>query len=417
MLEKLFCIKYMKVFKGENEMKKEEYLSRAKEHLFMTGINDSATKLCSANMAYGIAKIHFLQEKLGLNPDATFISTPDATITRNVERWKNGFGYGGKIEWGDGVLELIILDILPNACGMLVGGLEELPEIENLIDKVTKLSAKTSNIKVEGIKIIWDFGKGNHFIDVFKVRNIAGIADFPPYMFIVHGAGDELRDDNQRGYGLYYYRSKKLEEIAEKIDTPFGKIRFLTGKKATNYYEQYKFVEDFSKKRRIEFAKRLFGNFKIISNETHQGLADINTMLLGCHSVKDSKILPLALRGDLPAYLVYGKPSFSKEQIENLGFAKRGKKLGLMKKLKNANVVPHGGGYHFPDLLNVLSVVENNGERYFLMDLNNDRGKKVIKDVREMPYDYRGRMVVLRTLELGLAEVATKLIPLYVLKI
>jgi len=88
-----------------------------------------------------------------------------------------------------------------------------------------------------------------------------------------------------------------------------------------------------------------------------------------------------------------------------------------MKKLKNANVVPHGGGYHFPDLLSVLSVVENKGERYFLMDLNNDRGKKVIKDVREMPYDYRGRMVVLRTLELGLAEVATKLIPLYVLKI
>ena len=368
-------------------------------------------------MAYGIAKIQFLQEKLGLNPDATFISTPDATITRNVERWKNGFSYGGKIEWGDGALELIILDVLPNACGMLVGGLEELPEIESLIHKVTKLSVKTSDIKVEGIKVTWDFGKGNHFIDVFKVRNIAGIEDFPPYMFIVHGAGDELRDDNQRGYGLYYYRSKKLEEIAEKIDTPFGKIRFLTGEKATNYYEQYKFVENFSKKRRIEFAKRLFGDFKIISNETHQGLADKNTMLLGCHSIKDHNILPIALRGDLPAYLVYGKPSFSKEQIENLGFAKRGKKLGLMKKLKNANVLPHGGGYHFPDLLNVLSVVENNGERYFLMDINNDRGKKAIKDVREMPYDYRGRMVVLRTLELGLAEVATKLIPLYVLKI
>ena len=331
-----------------------------------------------------------------------------------MEKW---FWLWWKNEWGDGALELIILDVLPNACGMLVGGLEELPEIENLIDKVTKLSAKTSDIKVEGIKVIWDFGKGNHFIDVFKVRNIAGIEDFPPYMFIVHGAGDELRDDNQRGYGLYYYRSKKLEEITEKIDTPFGKIRFLTGKKAINYYEQYKFVEDFSKKRRIEFAKRLFGDFKIISNETHQGLADINTMLLGCHSIKDNKILPLALRGDLPAYLVYGKPSFNKEQIENLGFAKRGKKLGLMKRLKSANVVPHGGGYHFPDLLSVLSVVENNGERYFLMDLNNDRGKKVIKDVREMPYDYRGRMVVLRTLELGLAEVVTKLIPLYVLKI
>ncbi|MBU4509512.1 hypothetical protein KJ830_00535, partial [bacterium] len=96
---------------------------------------------------------------------------------------------------------------------------------------------------------------------------------------------------------------------------------------------------------------------------------------------------------------------------------RRAKKLGLMKRLRNANVVPHGGGYHFPDLLNVLKVIENSGQRYFLMDLINDRGKKVFKDVREMPYDYRGRMVVLRTLELGLAEITAKLIPLYVLKI
>jgi hypothetical protein len=398
-------------------MDREEYLSRAKDHLFMTGINDNGMKLCAANMVYGIAKIHFLQEKLGLKADATFISTPDATITRNAERWNNGFGYGGKIEWGDGTLELMILDLLPNACGMLVGGLAELPQIETLIDKVSTISVKSSDIKVNGIKVVWDFGKGNHFIDVFKVRDIMGMENFLPYIFIIHGAGDELRDDNPKGYGLYYYRSKRLENIAKKIDTLFGKIRFLTGKEASDYYEQYKFVDDFSKRRRIEFAKRLFGDFKIISNETHQGLADINTMLLGCHLIKDNKILPITLRGDLPAYLVYGKPSFTKEQIENLGFEKRAKKLDLTKRLRNANVVPHGGGYHFPDILSVLKVIENNGQRYFLMDLINDRGKKVIKDLREIPYDYRGRMVVLRTLELDLAKIIAKLIPLYVLKI
>jgi hypothetical protein len=398
-------------------MDREEYLSRAKDHLFMTGVNDNGMKLCAANMVYGIAKIHFLQEKLNLKADATFISTPDATITRNAERWNNGFGYGGKIEWGNGTLELMILDLLPNACGMLVGGLEELPQIETLIDKVSTISVKSSDIKVNGIKVVWDFGKGNHFIDVFKVRDIMGMENFLPYIFIIHGAGDELRDDNPKGYGLYYHRSKRLENIAEKIDTPFGKIRFLTGKEASDYYEQYKFVDDFSKRRRIEFAKRLFGDFKIISNETHQGLADINTMLLGCHLIKDNKILPITLRGDLPAYLVYGKPSFTKEQIENLGFEKRAKKLDLTKRLRNANVVPHGGGYHFPDILSVLKVIENNGQRYFLMDLINDRGKKVIKDLREIPYDYRGRMVVLRTLELDLAKIIAKLIPLYVLKI
>lgn len=61
-------------------MDREEYLSRAKDHLFMTGINDNGMKLCAANMVYGIAKIHFLQEKLGLKADATFISEDSTEI-------------------------------------------------------------------------------------------------------------------------------------------------------------------------------------------------------------------------------------------------------------------------------------------------------------------------------------------------
>ncbi|GAG91421.1 unnamed protein product, partial [marine sediment metagenome] len=39
------------------------------------GLGDSGSKLCKANMKYGLAKIHYWQESLGITPKATFIST------------------------------------------------------------------------------------------------------------------------------------------------------------------------------------------------------------------------------------------------------------------------------------------------------------------------------------------------------
>ena len=104
-------------------MNREEMLRNAKDHCFFIGLHDSGAELCKANSIYGIAGIHYVQRQLGMNPNATFIFTPDMTITRNVGRWKSGFGYGGKITWGEVDDEFIILNAKPNACGMLVGGL------------------------------------------------------------------------------------------------------------------------------------------------------------------------------------------------------------------------------------------------------------------------------------------------------
>ncbi len=79
-----------------------ELLKRAERRFFATGPRDCGQSLCVANMKYGLAKIHSLQQQLGLPADATFIGAPDMTVTRNVNRWNSGFGYGGKLTWGDG---------------------------------------------------------------------------------------------------------------------------------------------------------------------------------------------------------------------------------------------------------------------------------------------------------------------------
>ena len=398
-------------------MNKEQVLENAKKHCFFVGLNDSGAELCKANTAYGIAGIHYIQNQLGLDPNATFISTPDMTITRNASRWKSGFGYGGKISWGEGNDELMILNVKPNACGMLVGGLEQLPDIESLIRKLHKL--EMGAIKINGVEVVWDFYKSNHFIDVFEVKTITKIdLDLPRYAFAVHGSANEFSRDNESGFGLYYDRSQKLFEMAERIETPVGDFHILTGDAAKKYFEKYKYVEDFAKKKRRLAADLLFGTFAEIANETHQGLINMNEIALGCHYLRNQATLfPLTLRADLPAYLVKGNPNLSLETIEILGFEKRAKRLGVYDKLLNANIIPHGGGYILPDILTVNRVVEVDKKRYFEVEMQSDRGKKMISEVGELPYEYRGRMVVLRSLETGIIDVIAKLIPQYVLKI
>jgi hypothetical protein len=398
-------------------MKSDEILRNAKKHCFFAGLSDGGAELCKVNVPYGIAGIHFLQHHLGMEPNASFISTQDMTVTRNASRWKSGFGYGGKISWGEGEDDLVVLDTKPNACGMVVGGLEELPEIENLIRKLHRIEAETT--KIDGIEVIWDFYKSNHFIDIFTVEPaVKTDFDLPPYSFIIHSSADEFRGDNNLGFGLYYDKSKQLYEMAEHIDTPFGKIHYLTGSDAKKYLERHQYVESFAKRKRKLVAELLFEKCAEISNETHQGLINMNEIVLGCHYLKNLKTLfPLTLRGDLPAYLVRGNPNLSPESIELLGFEKRAKRLGVYDRLLSANIIPHGGGYVLPDILGVNRVIEVDGKRYFEVEMQNDRGKKIISEVRELPYEYRGRTVVLRALEIGIIEIIAKLIPQYTLKI
>ena len=396
---------------------RDKLLADAEAHIFSTGMRDGGTQLCMANMKYGLAKIHWVQEHLGLKPDATFISTPDMTITRNSARWRSGFGYGGKIAWGDGNLEMVILNIKPNACGMLVGGLDSMPECSELVNRLEKL--KDRKMKIDGVEIQWDFHKSNHFIDLFWTKTL-GEAKFPEYIFIIHSSSGELKGDNQKGFGFYYDHSPRLNDLAEKFDTPFGALHILTGSPAKEYYEFYCYAEQFAKQKRMLAAEFLFGEFQLISNETHQGLLNMNEIVLGCHQVQvnhPERILPLVLKADLPAYLVKGKPNLEENEIESLGFTKRSQRLGVYNRLKNANIVPHGAGYTFPDLLHVCRTFGDKEQRYFEVDLLNDRGKKVLSDVREIPFQYRGRQVVLKALELNMCELVAKLVPRYVLKI
>ncbi|MHA1680015.1 MAG: hypothetical protein ACTSUE_03340 [Promethearchaeota archaeon] len=400
----------------------QQALKRAKEHYFSTGLDDGTSSLCKANMVYGLAKIHYTQEHLGLDPSAFFISTPDETISRNTARWNSGYGYGGKLNWGSGKEKFIVLDVKPNYCGILAGGIDELPEPEHIISRIHDYFSE--DLYLDGFKIESDFHKSNHFIDLFKVEPFQDKEipkNFPEFVFFIHGSCPELREENDKGPGLYYDKSKTLNDMSSSLKTPFGEIKYLLDSDADDFLEYCKYADDFSKMKRRLVGKILFGNFKELANPTHQGLLGYNTIIIGSQNSLDetapNRLFPLALRGDLPAYLFEGKENLREDVIESLGFYKRAERHDLLEKIKHSNVIPHGGGYKFDDVCSVLRVFTIDNKRFFVCDMENDAGMKIVEDVAALEFSYRGKHVVKKTIELGLGEPVVKLSPKFVLKI
>lgn len=395
------------------KMDKKALLDRAERHIFSTGIGDSASSLCRLNMRYGLAKFHVVQEKYGLKPDATFISAPDETITRNKVRWNAGVGYGGKISWGDGKQRLVILDVMPNACGTYVGWLQEIPQIMEIIERINVLQKEERTIN--GVKVEFDFGTGNHFIGIFKVERTAE-AEFPDYAFVIHCGAPELRTDTTKAPGLYLHKSESLKSMAERVETPFGPCHVLVDNEAVTYFNFCKYAKSFAEKRRYLAAKEAFGEHETIVNVVHQSLANYNEAILGCHLTQNSPngIFPMILRADLPAYLLKEGLTFDDQTLEILGFLERAENLGVIDRLRNTSMLPHGSGYALPAVLNVLDVIETATIRYFMLQTIHG-GQMLVSDFRELEFAYRGLEVLKKTLKLG-TKIMAKLLPVYMLK-
>ena len=120
---------------------------------------------------------------------------------------------------------------------------------------------------------------------------------------------------------------------------------------------------------------------------------------------------------DLPLYLVKGKPTLSDDQIEQLGFTKRAQDMGVLDYLKTFNTLPHGGGYKIPFLSRVLSVESFESERYFVCEQKGTTAPFLMTDPKEMQFQYRGKSVINRIVELDLAEIVLLLKPKYIMKI
>lgn len=404
-----------------SDLSKRELLERSTQFIFSTGLNDGTSNLCQFNMKYGLAQMQLIQERYGFSPNALFISSPDETISRNKYRWSSGYGYGGKLQWGSGDDKIIFLNTKPNHCGILVVGLWKKIDPYEIIKKIDEIKSK--ELYIDDIRLDWDYGVSNHFISCFETNKLSDI-EYPPYIFLIHGSAPELRDDKY-GVGVYIDKSDNLKDMAIKEETKFGTQYILLDSDADNYVELNKRALEFSSEKREIIAKQLFDdNYEIICNQPHQFLKDYNSIYLGSNctdidcNLINSNTFPIALRADISAYLIRGKRNLSETTLMNLNLYKRGENLGVLNRLTAADIAPHGAGYAFPDIKEVIEVLEYKDQRYFVCKLKRGKNRlKIVRVVSDLQYEYRKREVVLKAVQLNLGELTARLTPIYSLKL
>lgn len=417
-----------------------ERLERAREHCFMAGVGDVGMQLCEANVPYGLAKIHEAQAQLGIAPDATFVGAPDATVTRNHARWRQGFGYGGMYQWSG---DLAVLDIKPNACGMIVGALPRLPALDEVRERLHALDRE--GLTLDGVALDNDLTESNHFIDVLEVGRRLDAAPLPEaverarYFYIMHSSGHEHRGITARGPGLYWDESEELVRMARLVDTPWGTLRVLVGEAARAWYAFYQRVQDFNHRRRAALGRFLFGEHEVLINATHQGLVrSVNRANIGCYtfdspgdspgerpghgvapaSAESAPLFPLTLSPSLPIFLVHGQRNVREDQWDRLGWSERIERHGLAARLGDTNLLPHGAGYNYPHLRGVSRVVEEAPDvrRFELLPADPAAAPVVVETPRELPYAYRGLEVKERMESLDLGRAVLSLDLRYVVK-
>ena len=392
-------------------------LERAREHCFLSGVGDVGEQLCAANMPFGIAKIQHVQRELGLPMDASFIGAPDATVTRNLARWGQGFGYGGRIQWtGD----FSVLDIKSNHCGMIALALHDPPPPAEIEERARQLLKNP--LVVDDVEIEFDLTESNHFLDICAVRErYSDDAPKADTIAIIHSSGHEHRERSPKGPGIYWDASEPLRQMMETRDTPWGPLHVLTGDKAREFDQAYGWCQDFSLRRREALARALLGPLDVIVNRTHQGLQAMNDAILGCYCFDDAdlaagQLFPLTLSPDLPAYLVKPVPNFDAAALDDAGFRERAERHGLVERLSKANLLPHGGGYSYSQYRKVTGVVAEDAQRSFEIE-KPDGQRELVSDVRTAAYGYRGDEVRQRMIDLRLGEPVLRAEITYILRI
>jgi hypothetical protein len=280
-------------------------------------------------------------------------------------------------------------------------------------------AARRAALKLDDVVLQYDLGDSNHFVDGLELEQVLDEqeVDLPQHLFVIHSSGHEHRPSSPLGPGLYYDESQQLRDLATTVETPWGSLSVLQGEEADRYHRFCFAVQDFNKRRRGLYGELLFGPHREICNVTHQGIRAPGVFHLGSYWFDEPKgLFPLTLGPDQPVYLLRPRPNFSPEVIEKLGWQERAERLGVSELLQQANILPHGGGYSYPQIERVLRVESAGERRFFWLQPRGSRPPIKIEDSRALPFVYRDAAVLERLLELELATVVARYRILFVIK-
>lgn len=238
-------------------------------------------------------------------------------------------------------------------------------------------------LTLDGVTLDNDLTESNHFVDIFRVSREHGYQSAPgqvEYMYIMHSSGHEHREHSRLGPVCTGTRAPSFWRSPAPLTHLEARCIFLDAERAAAWYQFYRRVQDFNHRRRARIAEFLFGSHDVVINETHQGMVRAhNRANIGCYTftseslepnpvtssgadsnaestpgdspVGDERSLfPLTLSPTLPAFLVEPYPNLKAPAIDALGWRERLDRHGLHERITSQNILPHGGGYRYPQL-------------------------------------------------------------------
>jgi len=386
-------------------MKIDDLTEIARKRFFKGPDNDFGAKLAQETLIIGLARLLFLQEYLGYDPDATMICFPGTTPTGGTDRLQRGYSLGAVLRYNYSTINvkkepLIILDAKANCCGVLIARANnKLPTRNELKDIVIRLVRK--NPKVEGVEIkVEKYFVGNHFINTYHedlFTNEGG------NWIAIHGSG-EMRRDSSLGMGIYVDESEQLQKITRHYNTPLGPIYYLLGKEAMAFMVQYKKAEGLSAKSREFLAKEIFSNIEILCNFSHLTINGPGNYFCGVYNIVPGQVYPFLVNRNDGIVLLQARKNFSSGAIEALGWTKQAVKADTQVILRSINGLPHGGGKIYgQNRYKLIGVNLRDGR--ILYTISDENREFIVDNLKSLgPITYKGLDELNYIGDLGLAD-------------
>jgi len=382
-------------------IKREEFderMSFAKKYVFSLGVEDVAEEIAGENAKFFIANMHFVQEKLGYEKRAMIVGAPNFTFQTSSNKFRNGIPEGARFTWGNRY-DIVPADLDFDFCGMLAGVVEDDLSLQNTLNSLHEMRDRTYEIDcIEiGKSLFWP---GGHFLKLFEVKDYKAL-DLPEHVAVLHTSSNEMRN-----------RLRDLvRERTEKIESPFGGTRVLTGKHAREYEKLCRYASDFSKRKRQLLFEEIFDG-ETIANHNHYDLKGMNEAIVGCDVVDEREISVISLTDK--AYLVKGKKNLSPEKIEQC-FGSKPIEEWAYDYLLNLDIVPHGGGHSLPEVGRLERIIFYPEGRVFVLKCGSSM--EAHEDFWNISRGYRIEGILERALSLGLADHYATLNLIYTIKV
>ncbi len=291
---------------------------------------DILSKLAYRRMWSGLQNLSWALEKEGLDPNVDAIYWPEFSITRNRNRWNEGFSYGAFVCWNPTETPFVPISIRPNACGTLIALIPRISYSE-LLEIIVSWKNSAYFEKSHTKLAPNDLSHRNHFVAFGSSPSFSRNT-----LAIVHTCPSYLKKPDSTRFGLYPNKTSQLNSIAKIIGDKNAILRYIIGDEANLYLKEFFEAEEISKYSRVGLIESILGQkVKILANETHQGIGS-NYFYLGCSLDPTSGII-LGNDEGAPSYFITDFLSL-KQILRKSDSALR------IADVANSRVCPHGLG-------------------------------------------------------------------------